>query len=133
MMSPNEVITLFISAYHEWNVRSNDLCKKHDNGSIASQQAISLAEKEYADLIKQFCTDTVSPQPISFGDDPMHSPTGETIQSISIDGDAALARTKQIGFYNTISEYEYHLKQTDDEWKIESLQFFDEDGKFECL
>ncbi len=133
MNEPNSTVLSFIRKYFDWNARSNERCKALANGSVESQQAIATSEMEYAELVSEFCTDSVTPQPISFGDDPMHSPDSEIIKSVDIAGANAVVRTANTGAYNFVSDYEYHLQHVNNQWRIESVLYVDEDGRYECL
>ena len=133
MNTPAQTVLQFIVAYHDWNDRASSHSKVYENGSEAARSAIQAAEHEYSELINRFCMDSVTPQPISFGDDPMHGPASETIEHTDIDGETAIVRTKNIGMHDFVSEYEYHLKHSGDQWRIDSVLYMDEDGKHECL
>ena len=63
----------------------------------------------------------------------MHDPDTETITSESVAGEMALVRARHVGLYNFVSDYEYHLVLVAGEWRIASLFYVDEDGKYECL
>ena len=133
MSEPNSVVMSFIREYFDWNARSNDRCNTPAKGSLDWQQAIALSETEYADMISEFCTESVTPQSISFGDDPMHAPDSEIITSVDVNGAKAMVRTANTGAHKIVSDYEYHLQCVNDIWRIESVLFVDEDGKYECL
>lgn len=84
-------------------------------------------------MVARFCATSVVPQGISFGDDPMHDPDHESIESVATLGREATVRTRHVGRYGFESEYEYRLVQESGEWRIASLLYTDEDGQYECL
>jgi hypothetical protein len=94
---------------------------------------MNLASREYRELISRFCTASVEPQGITFGDEGMHDPEREIVESVSIAGQSAIVRTKHVGLHDFVSVYEYHLVQEADEWRVASLLYVDEEGKYECL
>ena len=94
---------------------------------------MQLTTAEYDALIARFCASSVQPQPVSYGSEPMHHPEKETIESESISGASAIVETRHTGSYDIVTDYEYHLVQEAGEWRIASLLYVAEDGKFECL
>jgi hypothetical protein len=94
---------------------------------------MKLATDQYDDLIARFCADSVKRQGISYGDDPMHDPEKESIESVSLSGQTAIVRTRRIGRCNFVADNEYHPAQQSGEWRIASLLYVDKDEKYECL
>ncbi len=95
---------------------------------------MAAAWAEYGELVSQFCAASVTPQGISFGDDPMHHPDHETIESVTLSGREATVRTRHTGLYDFVSVYEYRLVQESAEWRNASLLYIDdEDERYECL
>jgi hypothetical protein len=128
-----QAVRAFVAAHHAWNTGANDRAKSSRPGSAAYEAAMKLTTAEYDSLISQFCASSVERQGLSFGDDPMHDPEHETIESESISGGIAIVKTRKIGLYDFMSDYEYHLVQEAGEWRIASLLYGDENGKYECL
>jgi hypothetical protein len=133
MNTPSQTVRAFIRAHYAWNAVANERSKALQPGSRAYQDAMQAAKREYAGLVSQLCAPSVVPQGISFGDDPMHHPDHETIESESMSGHAAVVQTRNIGLYEFVSDYEYHLVLTGGEWRIASLLYVDQDGKYESL
>jgi hypothetical protein len=123
MNTASQTVRAFISAYHAWNAAVNERSKPLSPGSTAHQVAIEAAKREYDELVSRFCAPSVVRQGIAFGDDPMHHPDYETIESEWITGQTAVVRTRHIGRYNFVSDYEYHLVQAAGEWRITSLLY----------
>ena len=133
MKPPETIVRSFLHAHAEWNQRSNERCKTLRPGSADYQRAMETAKSEYDDIIQQLGSKTVVPQPISFGDDAMHDPERETIESVDIDRSTASVGTRHIGMHELVSTYEYRLVQESSEWRISSLLYNDDDGSYECL
>jgi hypothetical protein len=131
--APAQVVCAFVAAYHAWNTAANDRGKTSRSGSAADEAAMKLTTAEYDGLISQFCVHSIERQGLSFGDDPMHDPQHETIESESISGANAIVRTRKVGLYDFVSDYEYHLVHEAGEWRIASLLYVDENEKYECL
>src|SRR5262245_62007915 len=127
---PDEVVKQFIAAHQAWNNAAFDRSKASGRDD---ETAVRISSKEYDDLIARFCAPSVTPQGISYSSQPRHTLDGESVESVAIDGRAAIVRTKHIDHYNRVSEYEYHLLVTNGEWRITSLLYVDKDGKYECL
>jgi hypothetical protein len=128
MQSPEDTVRAFQSAHHVWETNANSRCSTVDDLT-----ALTMARREYQELIARFCVATVSPQGMSFGDDPMHDPNREPIESTEIDGQSAIVRTRHIGLYDFASDYEYHLVKNGKGWRITSILYVTGDGKYECL
>jgi hypothetical protein len=132
--TPDQTVRAFIGAYHVWNSRANERSKVARGKASAEQEAMAAASAEYGELVSQLCAASVIPQGISFGDDPMHHPDHEAIESVTISEREATVRTRHMGLYDFISVYEYRMVQEDGEWRIASLLYIDdEDGRYECL
>ena len=133
MKTPESIVQLFIHTHAEWNRRSNERCKTLRPGSTEDQHAMETAKSEYNEIIKRFGSKNVVPQPISFGDNPMHDPERESIESTAIDGASVTVRTRHVDIHDLVSIYEYRLVQESNEWRISSLLYNDEKGSYECL
>lgn len=131
--APAQAVRAFIAAYHAWNTAANDRAKSSRAGSAAYEAAMKLTTAEYDSLISCFCASSVERQSIAFGDDPMHDPEKEAIESESISSTTAIVQTRKVGLYDFASDYEYHLVQEGGEWRIASLLYVDGNGKYECL
>lgn len=129
MDTPEQTVRAFIHAYHTWNDRANDRSKSVRGNATVDQEASA----EYEKLVAQLCASSVVPQGISYGDDSMHDPERETIESVAVSGREATVCTKHLGLYDFVSDYEYRLVLVDKEWRIASLRYIDEDGGYECL
>ena len=134
MNFPEETVKLFIREYFNWNERANSLRKSHSFQGRLPEATIVKIRHEYLEIIDRFCTETVKPQPVSYGDDPMHSPDLELIKSIENDGKKAVVKTEYTeATFNFKSDYEYYLCHCDNQWKIESILYVDRENKYECL
>lgn len=133
MNQPEATVKSFIRAYAEWNQFANDRCNAVRSGSNEGQSAIKTAETEYYEIIKRHGSKLVVPQPIAFGDDTMHDPERESIDSVEVDEQIATVRTRHIGMFDFVSNYEYRLVKESNEWRIASLLYIDDDGSYECL
>lgn len=133
MNHPEATVKSFVRAYAEWNQRSMDRCNAVPPDCAAEQAAIKKAEAEYDEIIKQHGSKTVVPQAIAFGDDAMHDPERESIESVEIIEETATVRARHIGMFDLVTNYEYRLVKESGEWRISSLLYVDEDGSYECL
>lgn len=133
MNQPEATVKSFIREYAEWNQRANDRCNAVRSGSREGQLAIETAETEYIEIIKRHGSKSVVPQAIAFGDDTMHDPERESIESVDVDEQIATVRTRHIGMFDFVSNYEYLLLKESGEWRISSLLYIDDDGSYECL
>lgn len=133
MKQPESTVKIFIRAHAQWNQRSNSRCKLLRPGSVEKQRAMEIAKSEYQEIIQQLASKDVVPQPISFGDDGMHDPERESIQSVHVEETMAIIRSRHIGMYDIVSIYEYRLVKESNEWRISSLLYVDDDGSYECL
>jgi NTF2 fold immunity protein len=130
---PAQAVRAFIAAHYAWNTAANERRKSVEAGSTAREAATKTTTEEYDRLISRFCASSVKRQGISFGDDPSHHPDHETVESVSMSGPEAIVQTRKMGLYDFVSNYEYHLVKEAGEWRIASLLYVDDDGKYECL
>lgn len=128
MKTPLEAVLTFIRAHNAWETAANRRRAVTD-----AVTALDIAQREYYELVARLCATSVEPQPISFGDDVMHDPEREFVESVEMRGLAAIVRTKHRGLHDFVSDYEYHLVKEGDEWRIASVLYVDEEGKYECL
>jgi hypothetical protein len=133
MNTPEQTVRAFILAYQAWNDRTNERCKPARGSRTIDQEALAAANAEYDELVARFCAPSVVRQAISYGDESMHHPDRDTIESVEVSGRKATVRTKHVGLYDFVSEYEYRLVPVAGEWRIVSLLYIDEDGGYECL
>ena len=63
----------------------------------------------------------------------MHHPTRESVESTSETAGGAVVRTRHVGQFEFVSEYEYHLVRESGGWRIASVLYLDADGGYECL
>lgn len=133
MHTPEQIVTAFIRAYHTWNDRANERAKPSRGTSTLDRDAVAAANAEYDELVARFCAPSVVRQGISYGDDSMHHPDRETIESVAMSGREAAVRTRHVGLYDFVSDYEYRLVLGGGEWRIASLLYIDENGGYECL
>jgi hypothetical protein len=127
--TPEKTVLAYIGAHCRWENQSREGDEKL--GWVAG--AI-IAQHEYERLISHFCASSVRPQPLSYGEPTMHDPILETIESVSVSGGTANVITKRINTETKVnSDYEYHLVSDSDGWRISSVLYVSDDGKFECL
>lgn len=131
--APAEAVRAFVAAFFAWNRAANDRANSSRLGSTAYEAAMKQITNEYDSLVSRFCASSVERQGISFGDDAMHHPEQEKIESEVVSGANAIVHTRKVGLYDFVSEYEYHLVQEAGEWRIASLLYVDDNGKYECL
>ena len=133
MQAPEQCVRQFIAAHSAWEVRANGRAKPVRPGSADYQSAVAQAETEYDELVSRLCASTVVRQNISFGDDPMHDPGRESVESVAELTGGAVVRTRHVGLHGFVSEYEYRLVREAGGWRIASLLYLDVDGGYECL
>jgi hypothetical protein len=133
VLMSEQCVRQFIAALTAWEVRANDRAKLLRAGSAAYFSAVAQAEAEYDELVSRLCSAAVVRQNISFGDEPMHDPERESVESVSESGDGAIVRTRHVGLHGFVSEYEYRLVREADVWRVASLLYLDADGGYECL
>ncbi|MEZ5950997.1 MAG: hypothetical protein R3C12_17650 [Planctomycetaceae bacterium] len=131
--APAQAVRAFIAAYYAWNTAAIGRSKSSRAGSAAYEAAMKLTTVEYDSLVSRFCASSVERQGLAFGDDPMHDPEKETVESESVSDLKAIVQTRKVGLYDFVSDYEYHLVQEGGEWRIASLLYVDENRKYECL
>ena len=118
MNQPDATVKSFIQAFAEWNQRANARCNAGLSGSAEDQLAIKTAETEYNENIKRHGSKSVVPQTIAFGDDSMHDPKRESIESVDANEQTAAVHAKHIGMFDFVTNYEYRLVKESDEWRI---------------
>jgi hypothetical protein len=133
MHTPEQTVAAFIQAYQTWNDRANERARPSRRSGTIDQQASAASNAEYDELVARFCAPPVVRQGIAFGDDSRHHPDREAILSAAVSGREAVVRTRHVGRYDFVSEYEYRLAQVAGEWRIASLLYLDEEGAYECL
>ncbi len=122
------VVTGFITALYNWEVASQSRYEQDD-----SEETLVQAEQAYATLIQKWCVPNLSTQPISFGSDPSHHPEKEQLVSSAIHDNECRVATQHEGSYGFTTDYEYRLLKIDNQWKIASLDYVDEEGKYPML
>lgn len=133
MVTPEQIVRDFIQAYADWNDRANDRARLTWGNASDEQMAMVAAGAEYDELLARFCAPSVVRQGISYGDESMHHPDRETVESVVASAQEALVRTRHVGLYGFVSDYTYRLVREADEWRIASLLYTTEDGQYECL
>ena len=126
--SPGTVVRSFIADYASWNANS---VKRG-----FSLKALEESEKEYESLIAKYCRPKFKHQAVSYGDHSMHEVESEVILSVEAQGDKALVRTRHTRKHpkgEFISNFEYHLSKYQSRWYLESVQYVDNEGKYEGL
>ncbi|MCE9560862.1 MAG: hypothetical protein K8U57_02295 [Planctomycetes bacterium] len=123
----------FIAAHAAWEMRANERVKTLRPGSAAYQSAVAQAEAEYEGLVSLLCAEAVVRQNISFGDDSMHDPGRESVESVSESASGAVVCTRNVGPHGFVSAYEYRLVREAGGWRIASILCLDADGGYECL
>jgi hypothetical protein len=122
MNSPEECVSRFIVDYFSWESVAN---KREENGE---DPFLGIAEAEYAELIKQYCSSGVEPQDVAVGDPPAHHPDSEKIIEVEQHSQSAKVITSYADSLDLITEYHYLLIVEEERWKISSL-LFDDDGE----
>ena len=130
MNSPENLVKKFILAYESWNDASFLASKNGENGRYESMK---IATESYQILINTYCSKNVIPQGISFGSKSNHCLESEKIISSALSDDKAVIATKNTDTNGFVSDHEYHFEKENNEWKLRSLLYVDEDGQYECL
>lgn len=118
----------FIKALHDWEVAAYQASERDDSAA-----AMETAQENYNSLIREWCVPDLTPQPISYGNDPNHDPDTERLVSASTTEDRCRVRTQHTDSTGFVSDYEYHLRLTDGKWLVENLFYVDESDKYEML
>ncbi|WP_170176702.1 NTF2 fold immunity protein [Litorilituus sediminis] len=127
MKTPEELVKSFISDYEKWN---NESCANYKNDKI---NGMKNATNNYQLLIDKYCVSTLSPQGVAFGSESTHSLEQEKIVESSKKGNQAIIHSQHKDIHDFVSTYEYHLKVIDGCWRLTSVLYVDNDGKYECL
>ena len=133
MSTPEQTVRDFIAAYYSWNENANEMARLARKSGQKTGAIIPLAQQDYDRIIDRFYATGVVAQGISFGNDAMHHPERESLESTSIEDSTAIIRTRHVSQYNMESIYEYHLENESGEWKLRSLLYMDDEGSYECL
>ena len=126
LSTPESCVKEFIEFYEEWNNWAISL----PESAMSESEIIA---KTYEKIITAICHSSVVPQGVSFGDDCMHTKENENIIKVETSDQGSIVFTIQKDSFNFISEYEYHLLEEDGKWRIKSLKYVSEDGKYESL
>jgi hypothetical protein len=112
-------VTGFIKALHDWEVAAAQAAETDDSA------AMDAAESAYMSLVRNWCVPGVTPQPVSYGSDPSHSPDTEHLLGAATADDHCSVRTRHTKSSGFSSDYEYHLRLVGGEWLIENLFYVD--------
>src|SRR5262249_14692185 len=113
MDTPEQTVSAFVRAYHAWNERANERANLSGGNCTIELEALAAATAEYDDLVARFYAPAVVRQGVVYGDKSMHHPDRETVESVAVSGGEATVRTRHVGLYDFVSEYEYRLVQAD--------------------
>ena len=131
--TPEATVKMYIEAFLDWNNRSDVRCNEVYSDQDQYDQMMDLASQEYQQIIDRLCCPSVVPQPINFGDNPLHHPVHETIESVDIQGPIAVVRTRNVRTLGPLVAFEYHLVLVDNEWRLASILYVDDVSADECL
>jgi len=125
------VLVVFIAALRDWEIEAHQLntAAKSDE----KLEVLNTIRENYHALIREWCSEDVTPQPVAFGGNPNHDPENESLISAAVVGDECYVRTQHPGFSGFVSDYEYHLRFEDGRWRVRQLFFVDGDEKYEML
>ena len=127
MDSPENLVIKFIAAYDKWNNKS---FIASENGE---DESMDIAEESYQILINTFCSAKVIPQGVAFGSESGHCLKNEKVIHSNLSGDKTVIVTKNTDSNGFVSDYEYHFEKNNNEWKLFSLLYIDEEEQYECL
>lgn len=133
MESPEAVVRAFIEAHFEWNNRCDARSNAAYSDILEYENSKELASNDYQKILNRLCSRKVVPQPINYGDNPLHDPKTETIESVKIHHTTALIRTRDVKKFGSSVSFEYHLVQEQNQWRIASLLYVDSVSADECL
>ena len=133
MESPEQIVRAYIDAYFDWNNRSDARSNSVYNDPNQYQRSSLLASDEYQQILDRLCIKNVVSQPINFGDNPLHDPKTETIESVEIEGTNAVIRTRDVHKFGPLVSFEYHLVQEENQWRIAKLLYVDDVSADDCL
>ncbi len=118
----------FITALRDWELASHDAYKGDD-----ARKSKAFIRNSYADLIAKWCVEETESLPKSFGNPPNHCPDLERLVSFAPGDGQCRVRTRHTSSTGHISDYEYHLRRSNNRWLIANLFWLDGDEKFEML
>lgn len=133
MNTPEATVKMYIEAFLDWNNRSDVRCNEVYSDQVQYARMMDLASKEYQQIIDRLCCKNVVPQPINFGDNPLHHPDHETIEAVDTQGSKAVVRTRNVRMLGPLVSFEYHLVLVDNEWRLASVLYVDDVSADECL
>jgi len=133
MESPESSVRAFIEAYYEWNHRSDARSNLVVGDPEQYDRASATANKEYDQILKRFCVSDVVPQALSYGDNSLHDPNNEVIQSVEIEGSTATIWSRNVRQFGPKVAFRYGLVQDGGQWRIASVLYVDEVGADETL
>jgi hypothetical protein len=131
--TPEKIVNDFIQDYQAWNDRIWAMSKTTRQNNEGHEKVHARAESDYIKLVAKYYAVDVVPQPISFGSDSMHQLARELIQTVEVSGHTAMVRTKSTDDHNFVCDYEYQLVKEAGQWRIKSLLYVTEEGRYECL
>lgn len=133
MDSPEATVRAFIDAYYDWNHRSDARSNLVVGDTEQYDRASVIANQEYEQILERFCVSDVVPQALSYGDNSLHDPSNEVIQSVEIEGSAATIWSRDVRQFGPKVAFQYRLVQDGGRWRIASVLYVDEVGADETL
>lgn len=131
--SPEEIVRSYIQAYFDWNNRSDARTNLVIDDKVKYGLSMKMATDEYQQILNRLCVKRTVTYTTNFGDNPLHDPESETIESVDLQATTALVRTRDIRKFGPLVCYEYHLVQEEGQWRISKLLYVDEMGADDCL
>jgi hypothetical protein len=131
--SPEEIVNSYIQAYFDWNNRSDARTNLVVGDEEKYGRSMKVATDEYQQILNRLCVKSTVTYSTNFGNNPLHDPKSETIESVDIQGTTALVRTRDIRKFGPLVSYEYHLVQEDGQWRICKLLYVDDISADDCL
>jgi|GEM_PF-2063789 len=131
--SPEETVHSYIQAYFDWNNRSDARTNLVIDDDVKYKLSMKVATDEYQQILDRLCVNRTVTYTTNFGDNPLHDPKSETIESVDVRGMTALVRTRDVYKFGPLVSYEYHLVQEEGQWRISKLLYVDEIGADDCL
>jgi hypothetical protein len=117
--------------YKVWNDQSHQRSEREE----FSESLMKSIEASWKKLTDKYCRDRFQGEPIAFGSESLHDTSRETIISVEINANVAIAKTesKNSHIANYSDNYEYALSFDGRRWFLEQIYYVDDEGKYPAL
>lgn len=129
--SPEKLLLEFMRDYKVWNDQSHQRSEREE----FSESLMKSIEASWKKLTDKYCRDGFQGEPIAFGSESLHDTSRETIISVKINANVAIAKTesKNSHIANYSDNYEYALSYDGRRWFLEQIYYVDDEGKYPAL